>query len=85
MSIAELINAIGMFLYFAILARVILSWFPMGRRYNNPLVQIIHAVTEPILAPIRRVVPTAGIFDFTPMIAIIVVAFVTQVLANLLG
>ena len=85
MSIAELINAVGMFLYLAILARVILSWFPMGRQYNNPLVQIIHAVTEPIMAPLRRIVPTAGTFDFTPMVAIVIVAIVTQVLANLLG
>ena len=75
----QLIGAIGMFLYLVILARVILSWFP-NVSYNNPIVQFVFAVTEPILSPIRRVLPSSGMFDFAPMVAIIVVFVVQQVL-----
>ncbi len=50
---SQLIEAIGTLLYIAIFARIILSWFPQIRP-NNPLVQLTWAVTEPILAPIRR-------------------------------
>ena len=55
----------------AILARVILSWLPMGGS-NNILVAIIYQITEPILQPLRRVIPRLGIFDLTPMIAIFI-------------
>lgn len=78
----QLIGAIGMFLYLIILGRVILSWFP-NVSYNNPIVQLIYAVTEPILSPIRRVLPKTGMFDFAPMVAIIVIFIVQQVLLQL--
>ena len=79
MSTAQLINAIGTFLYLVILARVILSWFP-NVSYNNPIVQFVYAVTEPILSPIRRVLPKMGMFDFTPMVAIIVIFIIQSIL-----
>ena len=79
MDSATLINAIFTFLYLVILARVILSWFP-NVSYNNPLVQFVYAVTEPIMSPIRRVMPNTGMFDFTPMVAIIVIVIVQNIL-----
>lgn len=53
----------------AIFVRSILSWFPLGA--DNPLVLILHQITEPVLAPLRRVVPTFGMIDITPLVAII--------------
>ena len=79
MDSATLVNAIFTFLYLVILARVILSWFP-NVPYNNPLVQFVYAVTEPIMSPIRRVMPNTGMFDFTPMVAIIVIVIVQNIL-----
>ncbi len=78
----QLIGAIGMFLYLVILGRVILSWFP-NVSYNNPIVQFVYAVTEPILSPIRRILPSTGMFDFAPMVAIIVIFVVQQILLQL--
>ena len=83
MDSATLINAIFTFLYLVILARVILSWFP-NVSYNNPLVQFVYAVTEPIMSPIRRVMPNTGMFDFTPMVAIIVIVIVQNILLQFL-
>jgi YggT family protein len=49
-----------------VLVAVILSWVPLDRR--NPLVTITHALTEPILAPIRNVLPPMGGLDLSPML-----------------
>ena len=83
MSLADLIRAIGTLLYLAIFARVILSWFPM--QSNNPLVQLVWTITEPILAPIRRFVPRVGMLDLTPMVALILIAIIQAVLLRALG
>ena len=57
-------------LIIAIFARVVLSWIPMGGGQFNPLVALIYQITEPILAPLRRVIPRLGIFDLTPTVAL---------------
>lgn len=84
MSIASLIELIGTFFYMVILARVILTWFPQVRR-DNPVVQIIYAVTEPILRPIRRFIPRGTMIDFAPMIAIFLVIIIQRVLLAAFG
>ncbi len=53
-----------------VLVAVILSWVPLDRR--NPLVTITHGLTEPVLAPIRNVLPPMGGVDFSPMVLLIV-------------
>ena len=59
-------------LQFAIFARVIVSWIAPMSGTTNPLINFIYQVTEPIMAPLRRIIPRVGMFDFTPMIALIV-------------
>jgi YggT family protein len=63
-------------LYVAILVRAILSWFPIGG--NNPVVALVYQITEPILAPIRRVVPRIGFIDLSPLIAILLLVLIQQ-------
>ncbi len=62
----------------AILARVILSWF--SPTPTNMLVNIVYRVTEPILAPLRRIIPRVGLLDFSPLVAIILLQLVTYLL-----
>ena len=52
----------------AIFIRVIMSWF--SPRPDNPIVIILYQITEPILGPLRRIIPRMGMFDFAPMAAI---------------
>ena len=52
-----------------ILLRVVVSWY--SPRPTNMLIVILYRVTEPILAPLRRIIPRVGRFDFTPLVAII--------------
>ena len=53
-------------LQFAILIRVLLTWFPNLDR-SNPLVQLLSSVTDPILEPARRLVPPFGGLDISPI------------------
>jgi YggT family protein len=64
----------------AIFLRAILSWFSLDPR--NPLVQMLDQITEPILAPLRRVVPRIGMIDITPLVAIILLQFLAQAVAQ---
>ena len=53
-----------------VLGRVLVSWVdPMGR---NQLSALLIQTTEPILAPVRRVLPRAGMFDFAPLVVLII-------------
>jgi YggT family protein len=63
-------------LWVAILVRVILSWFPVDP--SNGIVRIVWEVTEPILAPFRRVIPRIGMFDLSPLAAFLVISFLAQ-------
>lgn len=49
-----------------ILASVVLSWVQLPP--DNPIVRVVSALTEPLLAPIRRVLPAFGGFDFSPLV-----------------
>ena len=69
-------------LIFAIFARSILSLFPIGNT-NHPIVAIVYQITEPILGPLRRVVPRLGMFDLTPMIAIFILIFLSAAVSRL--
>ena len=64
-------------LTFAIFIRVILSWFSPR---PNALTVILVKITEPILAPLRRIIPRAGMFDLTPLVAIIILQLIAAFL-----
>jgi len=66
-----------------LLARVLLSWFP-NIDHSNPLVKLLHDVTEPILAPIRQAMPQTNGVDFSPMVAILGVYVLEMVLRTAL-
>jgi YggT family protein len=67
--IAQFIYLLFEILSFAILGRVLLTWVdPTG---NMRISQILHDVTEPILAPIRSLMPSMPMFDFSPIIAML--------------
>ena len=61
----------------AILIRIIFSWTNFDP--ENPIAQVIQQITEPILAPIRSVMPRIGMFDLSPMAA----SFLLIILARL--
>jgi YggT family protein len=60
----------------AILVRILLSWFPVDP--SNPIIRILFEVTEPVLAPFRRVIPRIGMFDLSPIAAMLVIQLLQQ-------
>lgn len=80
--IANFIRILVNVLWFALLARVVLSWINLSP--TNPLVVIINQITEPILAPIRRVLPKMGRIDLSPMVALIIIIVIQRLILRIL-
>jgi YggT family protein len=75
------VRAVVIFCYVlivAIIIRSLMSWFPVDPK--NTLVNIVHTITEPILAPLRRVLPRLEMIDLSPMVAIILLYVVVWLL-----
>lgn len=69
------------FLGFAIFARSILSWFPIDK--EGPIFQVLAAITDPILEPLRKVIPPIGMIDISPMVAMLALFFLANILTSL--
>ncbi|MDI7275414.1 MAG: YggT family protein [Anaerolineae bacterium] len=67
----------------AILIRVILSWLNVSP--YSPFVSFIYQVTDPIIVPLRRIIPPIGMIDLTPIIAILLLWILQQILLTLLA
>lgn len=80
-----LFNFVALFtqiLTLAIFVRAILSWFPVSP--DNPFVEVVMQVTEPILGPIRRVIPLIGFIDISPLVAIILLQMINSMAVGLI-
>jgi YggT family protein len=77
--------ALGNLYLLVLLARAVLSWFPMSPESPLvPIVRLLHTVTEPILAPFRRIIPPLGMFDMSYLVVFFVVEiFVNAVLCKI--
>ena len=67
-------------LAFSIFFRALASWFPIDR--EGPVLRALDAITEPVLDPLRRVVPTIGMIDITPMVAMILLQVISRALTS---
>ena len=79
--LAQALSWFSQLMTFLILAHVILSYF---MNPYHPLRRFIDQLVEPLLSPIRRVVPTIGMMDFSPVILIILVQFISGFLVKIL-
>ena len=70
MSTSEIIGLIFQTLWWVILGRVLLSWFDPSGNYR--ISRVIYDMSEPILAPARRILPTFGGVDWSPLVTMIV-------------
>jgi YggT family protein len=68
---------------FVLIARALLSWFPL--RPGTTLATVwggLVTVTEPVLRPVRRVIPRAGMFDLSFLVVFLGITILQQVIAN---
>jgi YggT family protein len=87
--LAGLINAILTLFTIAIFARVILTFIiPLSGARPHPILVTINTfvfqVTEPVLGPIRRSLPSFGGFDFSPMAVLIILILLRRVVDSVL-
>ncbi len=87
--IAWLINAVITILFWLILVDVIGSWLAAaGTRLPGviyELLVVVHRIVEPLLAPIRRVLPSFGGLDLSPLILLVLLQIVARLVLGVLG
>lgn len=63
---------------YVVLAAVVISWIDLPR--DNPVVKVLDALTEPLLKPIRNVLPASGGIDFSPLVLLLGLQFLGRLL-----
>ena len=76
-AVAKVLDLILWFMYWLILIRALISW--VNPDPLNPIVQFLYRSTEPILNPIRRLLPFSSM-DFSPIIAFLLIIFIKSFL-----
>ena len=65
-------------LFLVVLGRVLISW--INPRFEGAVARFLYDTTEPLLSPIRRVLPSTGMIDLSPMILVMVLLILMRVL-----
>ena len=78
----EFILLLGWFYVAAIFLRFLMPWFGLG--YRSSFLRFLFVITEPLLRPLRRFC-VAGMFDFSPIIAIFIIQIVASLLSSSIG
>lgn len=81
-SLGILIGQVLSLVFWILIIRAILSWVSQG---NNPIEFLMHQLTEPLLAPIRKVLPAMGGLDLSVLVAILAIQFIRLLLSDIFG
>jgi YggT family protein len=88
-TIITVISLAFQLLQFLILIRVLLSWVntnPYRSRIDHPAVRLLYQITDPVLEPLRRLIPpVGGTVDISPVVALIGLEIVRRVVVGLLA
>ncbi|GAB4189891.1 MAG: YggT family protein [Wenzhouxiangellaceae bacterium] len=76
-SLSLVVMLLGMYMIFIIVSAV-LSWF--GANVRHPLIPLLQQLVDPVLRPIRRVLPLVAGIDFSPLVALIGIQFLIRLL-----
>ncbi len=66
---------------FLIIVRVVLSWVPHNNRHKAAI--LLRDVTNPVMVPLRRIIPNLGGIDFSPILIIIGIEFLKSFVASM--
>lgn len=82
--VAQIVSVVLTIYYWLIIIRAILSW--VNPDPNNPVVNLLYRLTEPVLAPIRRRIPVGNRYgiDFSPLIAFFIIIIIKSLLVQAL-
>ena len=68
-------------LTWSVVARALIGWLPIDQ--SSTLYQVLFRITEPVIDPIRRVLPNTGMLDLSPLAAILVLIVLQQMVVQL--
>ncbi|HEY0734680.1 MAG TPA: YggT family protein [Herpetosiphonaceae bacterium] len=69
-------------LYLAIIGRILMSFIDQTGQMR--VTQILYEITEPILGPLRRIIPSVGFIDFSPMVAFLLLSVLQRIVVDAL-
>lgn len=78
-GVMTVVQEVFTLLFWVLIIRALLSWVSQG---YNPMEMALHQLTEPMLAPIRRVIPPVGGLDLSVLVLLIALQFLKMVLAS---
>lgn len=81
LALTKMLDILLNLMYWLILIRALISW--VNPDPSNPIVQFLYRTTEPILTPIRRLMPAMAI-DISPIIAFFLIIFIRYAVVNTL-
>jgi len=81
-QIVQLVDLVFEVLVWLIIIRCVLSF--VRHDPYQPIIRFIYDVTEWVMAPFRKIIPTAGMIDFSPIIAVLAVELVRRIVMRLL-
>jgi len=81
-EVIPLLLTIIQFYSLVLLARIVLTWIPNIDR-SNVIVQFLFQITDPVLEPIRRALPTTEMIDISPLIVFVVLRILQSVLMQM--
>jgi YggT family protein len=88
LTVVRIISFLFQLYQFLIFIRVLLSWVnpnPYSPMATHPAVLILYRITDPVLEPIRRIIPPiGGMIDLSPVVALILLEIVRRVIEALL-
>jgi YggT family protein len=64
----------------ALFIRVVMSWFPLSSSAARSVMDIVVRITEPVLGPIRRALPSFGGIDISPIVAILLLSILVRLI-----
>ena len=67
---------------FILLIRILITWIP-NLDPHHPIVQLLFQVTEPVLEPARKLIPSIGMIDISPIVVFIVLGILQDLLVQL--
>lgn len=82
--ISYVISTLAELALLAIIIRAVLSWLP-GVSALQPIARFFNKITDPLIEPIRRRLPSAGGIDFSPLVAILLIWLVETILLTVLA
>ncbi len=81
-GVLSVVHSIGEAIFYVLLVGAILSWF---NRAAGQTQYLLYQLSEPVLRPIRKILPNTGMIDFSPMVVVFILYLLNRILYDIFG